>query len=55
MTCSTGWEIAPLGDGPSIREALRRANLDLYLYAAKQAGRDRAYAPNGIVSLRQSS
>jgi diguanylate cyclase (GGDEF)-like protein len=51
MTCSIGWEIAPMGDGPSIREALRRADLDLY--AAKQAGRDRAHGPNGIVSLRQ--
>jgi diguanylate cyclase (GGDEF)-like protein len=53
MTCSIGWEIAPMGDGPSIREALRRA--DLGLYAAKQAGRDRAHGPNGIVSLRWPS
>ncbi len=51
MTCSIGWEIATLADGASIREALRRADLDLY--AAKQAGRDRAQGPGGVVGLLQ--
>jgi diguanylate cyclase (GGDEF)-like protein len=52
MTCSIGWEIAPLGDSLSIHEALRSA--DLNLYAAKQAGRDRAYGPGGAIELRAS-
>jgi diguanylate cyclase (GGDEF)-like protein len=52
MTCSIGWEIAPQGDSPSIHEALRTA--DLNLYAAKQNGRDRAHGPGGAIELRES-
>jgi diguanylate cyclase (GGDEF)-like protein len=52
MTCSIGWEIAPLGDSPSIHEALRVA--DLNLYSAKRGGRDRAHGPDGEIDLRQA-
>jgi GGDEF domain-containing protein len=50
MSCSIGWEIAALADGGWIREASRRADLDLY--AAKQAGRDRAHGPGGVIGAR---
>ncbi len=50
MTCSIGWEIAAVAEGPAIREALRRA--DLHLYDAKHSGRDRAHGPDGAVGTR---
>ena len=43
VTCSIGWEIAPVPDEGAMHEALRRA--DAHLYAAKQAGRNRVHGP----------
>jgi diguanylate cyclase (GGDEF)-like protein len=44
VTCSIGWDISESGDPATIRESLRRA--DVNLYTAKNSGRDRLQGPD---------
>jgi diguanylate cyclase (GGDEF)-like protein len=54
VTCSIGWELVQAGANASLDVVLGSA--DRKLYAAKHAGRDRAFGPgNSVVIQRQSS
>jgi diguanylate cyclase (GGDEF)-like protein len=53
VTCSIGWELVQAGASASLDVVL--GNADRKLYAAKHAGRDRAFGPsNSVVIQRQT-
>jgi diguanylate cyclase (GGDEF)-like protein len=53
VTCSIGWELVQAGANASLDVVL--GNVDRKLYAAKHAGRDRAFGPGNTVVIQRQT